>query len=90
MSKQIYVVYILYCNTMEQMYSYTDLDKTKAKRLELLHKWVNDDTFAAWAKEEEVNTNMPIPAEIYDAYYLSDYSLEDTAYVGIEDINLEE
>ena len=82
MNTEIYIVYVTYFNTVEQLYAFNNEADAQAKRLEQLKEWVNEDQFQQWVTENEI-TN--ITTETYDEYFLE---IDDDAYVGINKVIL--
>ena len=82
MNTEIYIVYVTYFNTVEQLYAFNNEADAQAKRLEQLKEWVNDDEFQQYITNNEI-TN--ITADTYDDYFLE---VEDDAYVGINKVIL--
>ena len=83
MSKEISIVYVLYLNSMEQMYAFESKEDAEVKCFELNRKWVNEDSFAQYIKDNKITQ---ISLETYKDYYLE---VEDDSYVGINKIVLE-
>lgn len=83
MSKEISIVYVLYLNSMEQMYAFESKEDADAKCFELNRKWVNEDSFAQYIKDNKITQ---ISLETYNDYYLE---VEDDSYVGINTVILE-
>ena len=83
MSKEIFIVYLTYLNSMEQMYAFESKEDAEVKCFELNRKWVNEDSFAQYIKDNKVTQ---ISLETYNDYYLE---VEDDSYVGINKIVLE-
>lgn len=83
MSKEIFIVYILYLNSMEQMYAFESKENAEAKCFELSRKWVDEDSFAKYIKDNKITQ---ISLETYNDYYLE---VEDDSYVGINKVVLE-
>lgn len=82
MNTEIYIVYLTYFNTVEQLYAFNNEADAQAKRLEQLKEWVNEDQFQQYITNNEI-TN--IIADTYDDYFLE---VEDDAYVGINKVIL--
>ena len=82
MSKEIFIVYVLYLNSMEQMYAFESKEDAEAKCFELSRKWVDEDSFAKYIKDNKITQ---ISLETYKDYYLE---VEDDSYVGINKIVL--
>ena len=83
MSKEIFIVYVLYLNSMEQMYAFESKESADAKCFELSRKWVNEDSFAQYIKDNKITQ---ISLDTYNDYYLE---VEDDSYVGINKVVLE-
>lgn len=83
MSKEISIVYVLYLNSMEQMYAFESKEDTEVKCFELNRKWVNEDSFNQYLKDNKITQ---ISLETYNYYYLE---VEDDSYVGINTVILE-
>ena len=83
MSKEISIVYVLYLNSMEQMYAFESKDDAEAKCFELSRKWVDEDSFAQYVKDNKLTQ---ISLETYNDYY---QEVEDDSYVGINRVVLE-
>ena len=83
MSKEISIVYVLYLNSMEQMYAFESKEDAEVKCFELNRKWVNEDSFAQYIKDNKITQ---ISLETYKDYYLE---VEDDSYVGIDTVVLE-
>ncbi len=83
MSKEISIVYVLYLNSMEQMYAFESKESAEAKCFELSRKWVDEDSFAKYIKDNKITQ---ISLETYNDYYLE---VEDDSYVGINTVILE-
>ena len=83
MSKEIFIVYITYLNGMEQMYAFESKEDAEAKCFELSRKWVDEDSFAKYIKDNKLTQ---ISLETYTDYY---QEVEDDSYVGINRVVLE-
>ena len=83
MSKEIFIVYLTYLNGMEQMYAFESKEDAEAKCFELSRKWVDEDRFDKYIKDNKITQ---ISLETYNDYYLE---VEDDSYVGINRIVLE-
>ena len=83
MSKEIFIVYVLYLNSMEQMYAFESKDDAEAKCFELSRKWVNEDSFDQYIKDNKITQ---ISLDTFSDYYLE---VEDNSYVGINRVVLE-
>ena len=83
MSKEIFIVYVLYLNSMEQMYAFESKDDAEYKCFELIRKWVDEDSFAKYIKDNKITQ---ISLDTFSDYYLE---VEDDSYVGINTVILE-
>ena len=83
MNKEIFIVYLTYLNGMEQMYAFESKENAEAKCFELNRKWVNEDSFTQYVKDNKITQ---ISLETYNDYYLE---IADDAYVCIRKIVLE-
>ena len=83
MSKEIFIVYVLYLNSMEQMYAFESKEDAEAKCFELSRKWVDEDSFAKYIKDNKLTQ---ISLDTFSDYYLE---VEDDSYVGINRVILE-
>ena len=83
MSKEIFIVYVTYLNGMEQMYAFESKEDAEAKCFELSRKWVDEDSFTKYIKDNKITQ---ISLETYNDYYLE---VEDDSYVGINTVILE-
>ena len=83
MNKEIFIVYVLYLNGMEQMYAFESKENAEAKCFELSRKWVNEDSFDEYIKDNKITQ---ISLDTYNDYYLE---VEDDSYVGINRVVLE-
>ena len=83
MNKEIFIVYLTYLNGMEQMFAFESKENAEAKCFELSRKWVDEDSFAKYIKDNKITQ---ISLETYNDYYLE---VEDDSYVGINRIVLE-
>ena len=83
MSKEIFIVYVLYLNSIEQMYAFESKESAEAKCFELNRKWVNEDSFDKYIKNNKITQ---ISLETFNDYYLE---VEDDSYVGINKVVLE-
>ncbi len=85
--KQIYIVYVTYGVTVEQIHPFFNKEKAEQCYLKLLKEWVNQDQFQEYIDDLVVKPTE-LTTEIYEDYFLC---TEDEAYVGftttyIEDI----
>ena len=83
MSKEIFIVYITYLNSMEQMYAFDTKEAAEVKCFELNRQWANKDSFNEYLVDNKITQ---ISLETYNDYYLE---IADDAYVGIKRIVLE-
>ena len=83
MSKEILIVYLTYLNSMEQMYAFESKEMADAKCFELNRKWVNEDSFNQYIKDNKITQ---ISLETYNNYYLE---IADDSYVGMKRLVLE-
>ena len=83
MSKEIFIVYVTYLNSVEQMYAFESKEDADAKCFELNRQWVDEDSFAKYIKDNKITQ---ISLETYNDYYLE---VEDDSYVGINTVILE-
>ncbi len=83
MSKEISIVYVLYLNSMEQMYAFESKEYAEAKCFEISRKWVDEDSFAQYIKDNKITQ---ISLDTFSDYYLE---VEDDSYVGINRVVLE-
>ena len=82
MNKEIFIVYVLYLNSMEQMYAFESKEDAEVKCFELNRQWVNEDSFAKYIKDNKITQ---ISLETYKDYYLE---VEDNSYVSINRVIL--
>ena len=83
MSKEIFIVYVTYLNGMEQMYAFESKEDAEAKCFELSRKWVDEDSFTQYVKDNKITQ---ISLDTFSDYYLE---VEDDSYVGINRVVLE-
>ena len=83
MNKEIFIVYVTYLNSIEQMYAFESKESAEAKSFELNRKWVNEDSFNQYVKDNKITQ---ITLETYNDYYLE---IEDDSYVEINKVILE-
>ena len=81
--KEIFVVYVTCMSCVELMYAYEKKEDAEAKCFELNRKWVNEDNFNQYIKDNKITQ---ISLETYNDYYLE---VEDDSYVGINKVVLE-
>ena len=84
MSKEIFIVYVTYLGSVEQVYAFESKENAEAKCFELSRKWVNEDSFNEYIKNNKITQ---ISLETFNDYYLE---VEDDSYVGINRVVLEE
>ena len=83
MNKEIFIVYLTYLNGMEQMYAFESKEDAEVKCFELRRKWVDEDSFAKYIKDNKITK---ISLNTFSDYYLE---VEDDSYVGINRVVLE-
>ena len=83
MSKEIFIVYVTYLNGMEQVSAFESKENAEAKCFELSRKWVNEDSFDEYIKDNKITQ---ISLDTFSDYYLE---VEDDSYVGINRVVLE-
>ena len=83
MSKEIFIVYATHLWDVEQVYAFESKENAEAKCFELNRKWVNEDSFNQYIKDNKITQ---ISLETYNDYYLE---VEDDSYVGINRVVLE-
>ena len=83
MSKEIFIVYVTYLNSVEQVYAFESKENAEAKCFELSRKWVNEDSFDEYISNNKITQ---ISLETFNDYYLE---VEDDSYVGINKVVLE-
>ena len=83
MSKEIFIVYVTYLGSMEQMYAFESKEDAEVKCFELSRKWVSETSFNQYLKDNKITQ---ISLDTYNNYYLE---VEDDAYVGINKVVLE-
>ena len=84
MSKEIFIVYVTHLSSVEQVYAFESKENAQAKCFELSRKWVNEDSFNEYIKNNKITQ---ISLETFNDYYLE---VEDDSYVGINRVVLEE
>ena len=82
MPTEIYIVYVVYFNTVERLYAFNNKVDAQAKYLEQLEEWANDDQFQQYITDNEITI---VTAETYEDYFLE---VEDDTYVGIDKVIL--
>ena len=83
MSKEIFIVYFTHQGSVEEVYAFESKENAEAKCFELSRKWVDEDSFAKYIKDNKITQ---ISLETYNDYYLE---VEDDSYVGINKVVLE-
>ena len=83
MSKEIFIVYATHLYNVEKMYAFESKESAEAKCFELNIKWVDEDSFSEYIKDNKITQ---ISLETYNDYYLE---VEDDSYVGINTVVLE-
>ncbi len=83
MSKEIFIVYVTYIDCVELMCAFETKESAEVKCFELNRKWVNEDSFAQYIKDNKITQ---ISLETYNNYYLE---VVDYSYVGINKVVLE-
>lgn len=78
MQQTIFIVYITYGVTVENLFAFNSQSDAEAKRLELLKQWVNEDQFNNYIAKNKVDE---VTLETFDDYFLE---VEDDSYVGID------
>ena len=82
-TKEIFIVYVTHLNCVEVMYAFEKKENAEAKCFELNRKWVNEDNFNQYIKDNKITQ---ISLETYNDYYLE---VADDAYVCINKVVLE-
>ncbi len=79
-----FIVYVMYCQGIEDMYGFTTLEAARAKQLDLSQKWARDsfDTYLV----ENCIADESITLETYDNYFME---VEDDVYVGVNEVIIE-
>ena len=83
MSKEIFIVYVTYLSSMEEMFAFESKEDAGAKCFELSRLWVNEDSFDEYLTDNKITQ---INLDTYNDYYLK---VEDDSYVGINRVVLE-
>lgn len=83
MSKEIFIVYAAHEGGVEEVYAFESKENAEAKCFELSRKWVNQDSFDKYIKDNKITQ---ISLETYNDYYLE---VEDDFYIGINTVILE-
>ncbi len=82
MQQTIFIVYIIYGVTVENLFAFNLQSDAEAKRLELLKQWVDEDQFNSYITKNKIDE---VTLETYDDYFLE---IEDDSYVGIDSVIL--
>ena len=83
MCKEIFIVYVTYLGSVEQVYAFESKENAEAKCFELSRKWANKDSFNKYIKDNKITQ---ISLETFNDYYME---VEDDSYVGINRVVLE-
>ena len=83
MIKEIFIVYVTYLGSVEQVYAFESKENAEVKCFELNRQWVNEDSFSQYIKDNKITQ---ISLETFNDYYLE---VEDDSYVGINRVILE-
>lgn len=83
MNKEIFIVYVTYLGSVEQVYAFESKENAEVKCFELNRQWVNEDSFSQYIKDNKITQ---ISLETFNDYYLE---VEDDYYVGINRVVLE-
>ena len=83
MSKEIFIVYVTYLGSVEQVYAFESKENAEVKCFELNRQWVNEDSFSQYIKDNKITQ---ISLDTFNDYYLE---VEDDSYVGINKVVLE-
>ena len=78
MQQTIFIVYVTYGITVENLFAFNLQSDAEEKRLELLKQWVNEDQFNSYIAKNKIDE---VTLETYDDYFLE---IEDDSYVGID------
>ena len=78
MQQTIFIVYVTYGNTVENLFAFSLQSDAEEKRLQLLKQWVNEDQFNSYIAKNKIDE---VTLETYDDYFLE---IEDDSYVGID------
>ena len=84
MSKEIFIVYVTYLNSVELTCAFESKESAEARCFELNRLWANKDSFNEYLVGNKITQ---ISLETYNDYYLE---VEDDSYVGINRVVLEE
>ena len=77
MQQTIFIVYVTYGITVENLFAFSLQSDAEEKRLQLLKQWVNEDQFNSYIAKNKIDE---VTLETYDDYFLE---IEDDSYVGI-------
>lgn len=83
MSKEIFIVYVTYIDCVEIMCAFETKESAEARCFELSRKWVNEDSFAQYIKDNKITQ---ISLKTFNDYYME---VEDDSYVGVNTVILE-
>ena len=78
MQQTIFIVYVTYGITVENLFAFNLQSDAEEKRLQLLKQWVDEDQFNSYIAENKIDE---VTLETYDDYFLK---IEDDSYVGID------
>lgn len=78
MQQTIFIVYVTYGITVENLFAFSLQSDAEEKRLQLLKQWVNEDQFNSYIAKNKIDE---VTLETYDDYFLE---IEDDSYVGID------
>lgn len=81
--KGIYIVYLTYVDSVELMFAFESKENAEAKQFELCRKWVHEDKFNQYLKNNKITE---IDLETFADYFRE---VEDDSYVGINKVILE-
>ena len=77
MQQTIFIVYVTYGITVENLFAFNLQSDAEEKRLQLLKQWVDEDQFNSYIAKNKIDE---VTLETYDDYFLE---IEDDSYVGI-------
>ena len=78
MQQTIFIVYVTYGITVENLFAFNLQSDAEEKRLQLLKQWVDEDQFNSYIAKNKIDE---VTLETYDDYFLE---IEDDSYVGID------
>ena len=78
MQQTIFIVYVTYGITIENLFAFNLQSDAEEKRLQLLKQWVDEDQFNSYIAKNKIDE---VTLETYDDYFLE---IEDDSYVGID------